>query len=147
MRHADRHDGVAAGGMRRAAALLLLVAAPLLFAGCHDEQRLRQRLEGPTARLPVEPDQPTTPPAPALLDTVKPWQQPAGFDARTTATWDIVGPTRATGDFDLTYRVPDTCAAREAALREQAAAQPEPDPDAEVAPTPPCIGSSWSTDD
>lgn len=98
--------GAATTGKRRASALLLLVAAPLLFAGCHDEQRLRQRLEGPTARLPVEPDQPTTPPAPALLDTVRPWQQPAPYDGRTTARWEGLVETRATGDFDLTYRVP-----------------------------------------
>jgi hypothetical protein len=97
--------GAATPGTRRASALLLLVAAPLFFAGCHDEQKLRQRLEGPTARLPVEPDQPTTPPAPALLDTVRPWQQPAPYGGNATDTWDIV-ETRATGDFDLTYRIP-----------------------------------------
>jgi hypothetical protein len=93
--------------MRRASALALLVAAPFVFAGCHDEERLRARLEGPTARLPVEPDQPKTPPAPALLDTVEPWQQPALYPARKTNRWDIID-TRAAGDFDLTYRVPPT---------------------------------------
>ncbi len=70
--------------------LAVLVAAPLVLAGCHDEERLRERLEGPTRRLPVEPDQPSTPPAPALLDTVRPWQQPEGFGADVTNTWDIV---------------------------------------------------------
>lgn len=99
--------GATPTGSQRASALLLLVAAPLLVAGCHDEQRLRQRLEGPSARLPVEPDQPTTPPAPALLDTVRPWQQPAPYDGRKTARWEGLVETAATGDFTLTYRVPD----------------------------------------
>lgn len=97
--------GAATTGTRRASALLLLVTAPLLFAGCHDEQRLRQRLEGPTARLPVEPDQPTTPPAPALLDTVGPWQQPVPYAGNATDTWDITDPVAA-GDFELTFRIP-----------------------------------------
>lgn len=105
MAHADRHDGAATGRTRRATALALLVAAPIVLAGCHDEARLRQRLEGPPARLPVEPDQPETPPAPALLDTVRPWQQPRGYGARTTADWQIE-TLHANGDFDLTYRVP-----------------------------------------
>ncbi len=93
-------------GRRRASALLLLVAASLFVAGCHDEQRLRQRLEGPTARLPVEPDQPKTPPAPALLDTVRPWQQPAPYGPKVIAGWEGLVETSATSDFDLTYRVP-----------------------------------------
>ena len=97
--------GAATTGTRRALALVLLVAAPLVLAGCHDEERLRQRLEGPTTRLPVEPDQPETPPAPALLDTVRPWQKPAPYAGTATNTWDIV-ETRAAGDYDLTYRVP-----------------------------------------
>lgn len=90
---------------RRAFALGLLVAAPLLFAGCHDEARLRERLEGPPARLPVEPNQPTAPPAPALLDTVRPWTQPAPYAADETAAWQLV--TLEAGDSrDITYRVP-----------------------------------------
>jgi hypothetical protein len=106
MRHLVRHDGAATGGMRRASALLLLLAAPLLFAGCHDEERLRQRLEGPPARLPVEPDQPTTPPAPALLDTVRTWAQPKPFDSPTaTAKWQLVS-IKVDDDYDLTFRVP-----------------------------------------
>ena len=99
--------GAATTGTRRASVLLLLVAAPLVFSGCHDEQRLRQRLEGPTARLPVEPDQPTTPPAPALLDTVRPWQQPAPYEGAKTARWEGIVETGAPGDHTLTYRVPD----------------------------------------
>lgn len=97
--------GAATTRMRRIPALAMLVAAPFVFAGCHDEERLRQRLEGPTTRLPVEPDQPDTPPAPALLDTVQPWEQPAAYPPAKVATWDIV-ETKATGDFDLTYRIP-----------------------------------------
>ncbi len=100
-------SGAATTRMRQASALLLLVAVPLVFSGCHDEERLRQRLEGPTARLPVEPDQPKTPPAPALLDTVRPWQQPAPYDGKVTDTWEDLVDTRATDDFNLTYRVPD----------------------------------------
>lgn len=93
--------------MRRAPALLLLAAASLAFAGCHDEERLRQRLEGPPARLPVEPDQPKTPPAPALLDTVSAWTQPRTYPARVTNTWPVI-TLHATRDFDLTYRVPSS---------------------------------------
>jgi hypothetical protein len=85
--------------------LLVVVAAPVVLAGCHDEERLRQRLEGPTARLPVEPDQPDTPPAPALLDTVRPWRQPAPYGGNATDSWDLVG-IHATDDTDITYRVP-----------------------------------------
>jgi hypothetical protein len=83
------------------------VAAPLVFAGCHDEERLRQRLEGPPARLPVEPDQPNTPPAPALLDTVGVWQQPKLYPARETNLWPVI-TLHATDGFDVTYRVPDS---------------------------------------
>ncbi len=99
-----RIDGAAAG-RRGARALLLLAAAPFVFSGCHDEERLRQRLEGPPARLPVEPDQPSTPPAPALLDTVRPWQQPKAHPLDQTRTWSLV--CLAAGDgVELTYRVP-----------------------------------------
>ncbi|MCW2927456.1 MAG: hypothetical protein JWM86_1424 [Thermoleophilia bacterium] len=96
----------AASGARRALALALLVAAPLLMAGCHDEERLRQRLEGPPARLPVEPDQPTAPPAPALLDTVRPWTQPAPYGGNATDPWQLVA-LPAGDDRDVTYRVPE----------------------------------------
>jgi hypothetical protein len=85
------------------------VAAPIIFAGCHDEERLRQRLEGPPARLPVEPDQPKTPPAPALLDTVGVWQQPKLYPYRVTNAWQNAPITlHATDAFDVTYRVPDS---------------------------------------
>lgn len=77
--------------MRVVASLCLCMLAAIVLSGCHDEQRLRERLRGPRAvqpmRLPVEPDQPTTPPAPALLDTVLPWQQPRTFD---TTGWQLV---------------------------------------------------------
>lgn len=108
MRFADRHGGAAARGMHRAAALVLLVAAPLALAGCHDEERLRQRLEEPPARLPVEPDQPKTPPAPALLDTVRPWAPPALYPPRVTNRWQNIIELQATDEFVLSYRVPDT---------------------------------------
>lgn len=107
MRHAIRHDGAATSG-KRAASLLLLVAAPLAFAGCHDEERLRQRLEGPPARLPVEPDQPDTPPAPALLDTVRPWSPPKLYQPEVTQLWTGLVRMDAGGDYTLTYRVPDS---------------------------------------
>jgi hypothetical protein len=107
MRHPDRHDGAAAGRRRRAAALALLVAAPIVFAGCHDEERLRQRLEGPPARLPVEPDQPKVPPAPALLDTIGVWVPPKLYPASVTNTWPV-STLKATDDFNVTYRVPDS---------------------------------------
>lgn len=107
VRHANRHDGATSGGMRRATALLLLAVAPLAFAGCHDEERLRQRLEGPTARLPVEPDQPKSPPAPALLDTVRIWQPPIPYRGNATDAWDLV-KIRVDARHDLTYRIPQT---------------------------------------
>lgn len=92
--------------MRRVTALALLVMASVVLAGCHDEEQLRQRLEGPTARLPVEPDQPSTPPAPALLDTVRPWKQPAPYaGTNVTDTWDIVSAP-ANEQYDITYRIP-----------------------------------------
>ena len=108
MRDPLRHGG-AAIRRRRALALLLLLAVPLVVSGCHDEERLRKRLEGPPARLPVEPDQPATPPAPALLDTVQPWQPPAAYSGTATATWALV-VVRANDRRDLTYRVPLTWA-------------------------------------
>jgi hypothetical protein len=99
-------SGATTTGQRRALALALLVVAPLVFAGCHDEDRLRQRLESPPARLPVEPDQPSTPPAPALLDTVRTWAQPKPYDTpRATAQWQLV-TISADDQYDLTYRVP-----------------------------------------
>ncbi|MCW2923011.1 MAG: hypothetical protein JWM98_415 [Thermoleophilia bacterium] len=104
MRADVRHRGAAAR-RRGLTALVLCVAAPLAFGGCHDEARLRQRLEGPPARLPVEPDQPSTPPAPALLDTVLAWQQPKDYPAATIGSWALV-PISAGNDTDLTYRVP-----------------------------------------
>ncbi|MCB0877524.1 MAG: hypothetical protein KDC46_00885 [Thermoleophilia bacterium] len=107
MRYRARHDRAAAGRAVRASALALLVAAPFVLGGCHDEQRLRERLEGPTARLPVEPDQPETPPAPALLDTVRPWQQPKLYAGDATDAWGLV-TVPAVDDMDLTYRVPQT---------------------------------------
>lgn len=93
--------------MRRAALILACcVVLPLVLVGCHDEERLRERLEGPPARLPVEPDQPDTPPAPALLDTVKPFQQDKLYPAEALTTWQIV-TVRVAGGFDLTYRIPE----------------------------------------
>jgi hypothetical protein len=107
-----RHDGAATGTRaRRATALALLLAAPFVLAGCHDEQRLRERLEGPTARLPVEPDQPDTPPAPALLDTVRPWRMPKLYAGDATDPWLLV-TAHAVGDQDLTYRVPESWTVR-----------------------------------
>lgn len=106
MRRTDRQGGAAAG-RTRGRALLLLVAAPLLFAGCHDEERLRERLEGPRARLPVEPDQPETPPAPALLDTVEPWRASPPYDGDATDAWDIESATMS-DDVDLTFRIPES---------------------------------------
>lgn len=108
MGHADRHDGAAARRTRRAAALLLLAAAPLVFAGCHDEERLRQRLEGPPARLPVEPDQPKVPPAPAMLDTVGVWVPPTLYPRSVTDGWQNLHTIHATDEFDVMYRVPDS---------------------------------------
>jgi hypothetical protein len=108
VRHANRHDGAVTGRGNRARALILLavlVAAPLALAGCHDEERLRERLEGPTRRLPVEPDQPSTPPAPALLDTVRPWQQPKGYGDVVTNAWDIVEISGGDG-WVVSYRIP-----------------------------------------
>lgn len=97
------------GDRRRGTVTLTVVVAlavPLLFTGCHDRERLRERLEGPApARLPVEPDQPDTPPAPALLDIVRPWKQPAPYPARVTNTWPIV-ELHANDEYDLTWRVP-----------------------------------------
>ena len=107
MRPRGRQHGAAIGRTRRATALVLLVAAPLFVAGCHDEDRLRQRLEAPTARLPIEPDQPETPPAPALLDTVRPWKQPARYAGDATDAWALV-TAHADDEQDLTYRVPVT---------------------------------------
>jgi hypothetical protein len=85
---------------------VLLVVASMVFVGCHDEARLRQRLEGPTARLPVEPDQPSTPPAPALLDTVRPWKPAPPYDGKNaTDAWDLVS-AKADEQNTITYRVP-----------------------------------------
>lgn len=83
----------------------VLVAAGLAAAGCHDEDRLRERLDGPPARLPLQPDQPAVPPAPALLDTVLPWRQPPRYGPQVTRTWTIV-TADVTDTTDLTYRVP-----------------------------------------
>ena len=93
--------------MRRVALIALLVAAPLALAGCHDEQRLRERLEGPPTRLPVEPNQPKSPPAPALLDTVQPYEAPKLFGPLVTRNWQLV-VSSVTDDADVTYRVPDS---------------------------------------
>jgi len=94
--------------MRRAVALALLAAAQFALAGCHDEARLRQRLEGPPTRLPVEPDEPSVPPVPALLDTVQAWKPPTSCCSRAeVAEWNIV-TTSAGDDFEITYRVPAT---------------------------------------
>lgn len=86
---------------------MLLVAAPLVFSGCHDQDRLRARLEGPPTRLPVEPNQPATPPVPALLDTVQPWTPRHAFPPKAITTWSLV-TIHVDRDFDLTYRVPET---------------------------------------
>lgn len=100
-----RHAGGATARRRALGVFVLLAVAPLAFGGCHDEERLRQRLEGPPARLPVEPDQPSTPPAPALLDTVRAWQQPAPYGGDGTDDWQLVTVDAGDGH-DLTYRVP-----------------------------------------
>ena len=92
--------------MRRTlVACALLVVASVALAGCHDEARLRQRLDGPPARLPVEPNQPDTPPAPALLDTVLPFAPVATYPPKILATWQLAA-AKVTGNFDVTYRVP-----------------------------------------
>jgi len=98
--------GVAASHAGRViVALLMLAVASLVLAGCHDEERLLRRLEEPPARLPVEPNQPDTPPAPALLDTVRDWQQPKRYAAPITANWPLV-TLIVDDDYELTYRVP-----------------------------------------
>lgn len=91
---------------RRLAACALVMVAPVVLAGCHDEARLRERLDGPPARLPVEPDQPDTPPAPALLDTVLPFEPGKLYPPSVTATWQLAA-AEVTDDFDVTYRVPE----------------------------------------
>lgn len=106
MRHVTRNDDAAAPRARRIASVaVLLAAASVVLGGCHDEERLRERLERPVARLPVEPDQPTTPPAPALLDTVRPWRQPKLYDGNVTDSWNLV-TIHVDDDDDLTYRIP-----------------------------------------
>ncbi len=109
MTRPDRHDGAASARSRtrRALALALLLAAPFVLAGCHDEQRLRERLEGPSARLPVEPDQPDTAPVPALLDTVRPWRMPKLYAGDATDTWSLI-TAHGAGGYDLTFRVPES---------------------------------------
>lgn len=87
-------------------ALIFLVTTPLL-SGCHDEARLKQRLDGPRMRLPVEPNTPDTPPAAALLDTVAPYKQEALYPSSDQVSWQM--PTLHVNDtFDVTYRVPET---------------------------------------
>lgn len=94
--------------MRRAlVACALLPLAAVVLAGCHDEERLRQRLDGPPARLPLEPDQPDTPPAPALLDTVLPFEPVPMYPAKVLATWQLAAAP-VTDDYDVTYRVPQS---------------------------------------
>jgi hypothetical protein len=86
----------------------LMLVAPLVLTGCHDREKLRERLEGPApARLPVEPDQPESLPTPALLDTVEPWRQPPLFGPRQITAWLVV-TLKATDQYDITYRVPDS---------------------------------------
>jgi hypothetical protein len=92
----------------RGALALVLAATTLLAAGCHDEARLQERLEGPPARLPVEPNEPKTPPAPALLDTVGPYQAPEMYPAEVTAVWPGLVTARVTGAVDVTFRVPES---------------------------------------
>jgi hypothetical protein len=89
----------------RAALAALLVAAPVTLAGCHDAQRLRQELDGPPVRLPATPGHTHTPPVPALLDTVQPYQPQNAYPATALATWQLAS-AHITGQYDLTYRVP-----------------------------------------
>ncbi|MCW2950190.1 MAG: hypothetical protein JWN41_1203 [Thermoleophilia bacterium] len=100
-RHSNRRRG-------RLAALVLLCAVPLASVGCgNDSEALRQKLDGPPTRLPVPPNQPDTPPVPALLDTVQPWKPPAAYPSRMLATWAEVR-IHVDGTHDITYRVPTT---------------------------------------
>lgn len=89
----------------RLALVAVVACAPFVLAGCHDAERLRQELNGPPVRLPVAPDHPHTPPAPALLDTVQPYQPQAAYPAATLATWQLAA-ARVTDTFNVTYRVP-----------------------------------------
>lgn len=93
--------------LRRISVIGLCVVVSLLISGCHDEAKLRSRLEGPTPRLPVEPDQPATPPAPALLDIVRAWRQPDQFKGNAMDAWAIVS-AHANDDDDITFRVPQS---------------------------------------
>ncbi|MCW2960021.1 MAG: hypothetical protein JWM90_408 [Thermoleophilia bacterium] len=89
--------------------MALLAAGSVVLGGCHDEQRLRERLEGPPARLPVEPNQPKTPPAPALLDTVGAYIAPKLYGPMVTRDWPLV-TSRVDADADITFRVPESWA-------------------------------------
>lgn len=91
----------------RIALVALVATSGVVASGCHDRERLQERLEGPPTRLPVEPDQPDIPPVPALLDTVLPWRQPKLFGDRVTATWQLV-TLDLPGSAELTYRVPES---------------------------------------
>jgi len=87
--------------------LALVLVAPVVFAGCHDEQRLRERLDEPPTRLPARPDTPVTPPVPALLDTVQPWKALPMYPASATAAWSLV-TLHVDKQHDVTFRVPET---------------------------------------
>ena len=89
----------------RAALAALVVALPVVLTGCHDAQRLRQELDGPPVRLPAAPGHTHTPPVPALLDTVQPYQPQTAYPPAVLATWQLAS-ARVTGQYDLTYRVP-----------------------------------------
>lgn len=91
--------------LQRAGFVLLLSLVPLVVSGCHDAQRLRQDLDGPPVRLPAAPDHQHTPPAPALLDTVQPYEAEAAYPPALLTTWQLAS-VRITGTHDMTYRVP-----------------------------------------
>lgn len=92
---------------RRIAAVALMLVVAAGASGCHDAAKLQRRLDGPPARLPVEPDQAKSAPAPALLDTVRPWKQPGEYGERVTNRWQLVS-LRVDDEVELTYRVPQS---------------------------------------
>lgn len=88
--------------LRLAMIIAVMVMAGAVVAGCHDEQQLKERMNGPRAhRLPASPDETRAVPVPALLDTIKPWTQPKAVD---TTGWQLA--ISHLGSTDIWYRVP-----------------------------------------